>query len=82
MAFEGEVIVDVGVDMLDTQVGQDPNKADPADVAKDGWDALMAGKGHIVSGWKNKLQVAGSGIVPQSVLAEMHHKMAKPGSGE
>jgi len=69
-------------DMLDTQVGQDPNKADPADVAKDGWDALMAGKGHIVSGWKNKLQVAGSGIVPQSVLAEMHRKMAEPGSGE
>ena len=41
------------------QVGQDDNKADPAKVAKDGWDALMAGKGHIVSGWKNKLQVAG-----------------------
>ena len=67
-------------DMLDTQVGQDPNKADPADVAKDGWDALMAGKGHIVSGWKNKLQVAGAGIVPQAVLAEMHRKMAEPGS--
>jgi len=69
-------------DMLDTQVGQDPNKADPVDVAKDGWDALMAGKGHIVSGWKNKLQVAGSGVVPQSVLAEMHRKMAEPGSAD
>ena len=69
-------------DMLDTQVGQDENKADPAKVAQDGWDAMMAGKGHIVSGWKNKLQVAGAGVVPQSVLAEQHRGMAEPGSGE
>lgn len=69
-------------DMLDTQVGQDPNKADPAKVARDGWDALMAGKGHIVSGLKNKAQVLGAGIVPQSTLAEQHRKMAEPGSGD
>lgn len=69
-------------DMLDTKVGQDDKKADPAKVAKDGWDALMAGKGHIVSGLANKLQVAAAGIAPQSVLAEMHRGMAEPGSGE
>jgi len=69
-------------DMLDTKVGQDDKKADPAKVAKDGWDALMAGKGHIVSGLSNKLQVAASGIAPQSVLAEMHRGMAEPGSGK
>lgn len=69
-------------DMLDTQVGQDPNKADPAKVAKDGWDALMDGKGHIVSGWSNKAQVAAAGVVPQSVLADQHRKMAEPGSAE
>lgn len=68
-------------DMLDTKVGQADNKADPAKVAKDGWDALMAGKGHLVSGLSNKLQVAASGIAPQSVLAEMHRGMAEPGSG-
>jgi short-subunit dehydrogenase len=67
--------------MLDTKVGSDENKADPAKVAKDGWDALMAGKGHIVSGLANKLQVAGSGVLPQSVLAEMHRGLAEPGSG-
>jgi short-subunit dehydrogenase len=67
--------------MLDTKVGQQ-DKADPAKVAKDGWDALMAGKGHIVSGLSNKLQVAGSGIVPQPILAEMHRGMAEPGSGK
>lgn len=69
-------------DMLDTKVGQDENKADPAKVARDGWDALIAGKSRIVSGLSNKLQVAGSGIAPQSVLAEMHRGMAEPGSGK
>lgn len=67
--------------MLDTKVGQD-EKADPAKVARDGWNALMEGKGHIVSGISNKLQVAASGVIPQSVLAEQHRKMAEPGSGE
>jgi short-subunit dehydrogenase len=65
--------------MLDTQVGQDESKADPATVARDGWEALMAGKGHIVSGWMNKAQVAAAGVVPQAVLAEQHRKMAEPG---
>ena len=68
--------------MLDTDVGTDPKKSDPADVAKDGWDALFAGKGSIVSGLKNKLQVAATGVVPPSILADQHRKMAEPGSGE
>jgi hypothetical protein len=63
-------------------VGADDNKADPAKVAKDGWDALLAGKGHIVSGFSNKLQVAAAGIVRQSFLAEQHRKMAEPGSAQ
>lgn len=67
--------------MNDTKVGQ-ADKADPAKVAQDGWDALFAGKGHIVSGISNKLQVAASGVVPQSVLAEQHRKQAEPGTGE
>lgn len=67
--------------MLDTQVGQSDSKADPAKVAKDGWDALMAGKGHLVSGLSNKLQVLGSGVMPQATLAEIHRKMAEPGGG-
>lgn len=29
----------------------------------------MAGKGHIVPGLSNKLQVAASGVVPRSALA-------------
>ncbi|TXC71400.1 SDR family NAD(P)-dependent oxidoreductase [Sphingomonas ginsenosidivorax] len=68
--------------MLDTSVGADPKKSDPADVAKDGWDALMAGKAAIVSGWKNKIQSAVANITPNAVLAEQHRKMAEPGTAE
>lgn len=68
-------------DMEDTTVGQ-AKKDDPAKVARDGWDALMAGKGHIVSGWYNKLQVAATGVVPPAILANQHRKIAEPGSGE
>lgn len=69
-------------DMLDTNVGQSDGKADPADVAKDGWDAMMKGKASIVSGFMNKLQVAAAGVVPQSVLAQMHRGMAEPKGGK
>ncbi|TPG42732.1 SDR family NAD(P)-dependent oxidoreductase [Sphingomonas koreensis] len=66
--------------MDDTSVGASDSKSDPADVAKDGWDAVMAGKASIVSGWKNKLQQAVANVTPAAVLAEQHRKMAEPGS--
>ncbi|WP_022681710.1 SDR family NAD(P)-dependent oxidoreductase [Sphingobium bisphenolivorans] len=68
-------------DMLDTKVGVQ-EKDDPAKVAKDGWDALMDGKAHIVSGWKNKLQAAAAHVTPAAILAEQHRKMAEPGTAE
>jgi short-subunit dehydrogenase len=67
--------------MDDTKVGQG-KKSDPADVAKDGWDALNAGKDTIISGWANKLEVAVAGVLSQSIPAEMHRGMAEPGSGK
>lgn len=69
-------------DMLDTQVGADPNKSDPADVAKTGWDALMGGKASVFAGWKTKIQGVMANVTPGSVLAEQHRKMAEPGSAE
>ncbi len=69
-------------DMLDTSVGASDSKSDPADVAKDGWDALMAGKAAVASGWKNKIQSALANITPNAVLAEQHRNMAEPGSAE
>lgn len=66
-------------DMLDTKVGSQ-EKDDPAKVARDGWDALMKGEPHIVSGWKNKLQAAAAHVTPAAVLAEQHRRMAEPGT--
>ena len=68
--------------MMDTSVGTDPKKSDPADVAKDGWDAVMDGKAAVVSGWKNKIQSAVANITPNAVLAEQHRKMAEPGTAD
>ena len=68
--------------MDDTSVGVDDKKSEPADVAKDGYDALMAGKASIVSGWKNKVQQAIANVTPAAMLAEQHRKMAEPGTAD
>ena len=68
-------------DMLDTKVGADPKKADPADVAKVGYQAMQKSEGDVVAGFKNKLQAAMAAVTPQSTLAQQHRKMAEPGSG-
>ncbi len=65
--------------MLDTKIGAG-KKADPADVAKVGFQAMMDGEGDVVAGWKNKLQAAVANVTPASVLAQMHRKEAEPGS--
>jgi short-subunit dehydrogenase len=64
-------------DLLDTKIGEG-KKADPAKVAKDGYDALIAGKPGIVSGFMNKVEVAIAGILPDTMLAQMHRKEAEP----
>ncbi|MGK6324058.1 SDR family NAD(P)-dependent oxidoreductase [Sphingomonas sp. DT-51] len=69
-------------DMMDTDVGTSDSKSEPAKVARDGWDALMAGKHSIVSGWKNKLQAAAAHILPAEVTAHMHRNMAEPGTAK
>jgi len=68
-------------DMLDTKVGAE-DKDDPADVARQGYEALMAGKERVVAAsLKTKLMGRGSRLMPDSVKAEQHRKMAEPGSG-
>jgi uncharacterized protein len=67
-------------DMLDTKVGAD-DKDDPADVARDGFEALLAGKERVVShSTKTKAQGRVGRFLPDSAKAEMHRKMAEPGS--
>jgi uncharacterized protein len=68
-------------DMLDTKVGTQ-DKDDAAKVARDGWDAMLKGDKHIVSGWKNKIQKAVANVTPAGALAEMHRDMAEPGTAD
>ena len=67
--------------MEDTKVGQQ-KKADPADVAKAGFKAMMHGDGDIVSGFKSKAQVARSGVMSPDKLAEQNRKLNAPGTGK
>lgn len=69
-------------DMLDTKVGAG-DKDDPADVARDGFEALMAGKERVVShSLKTKAQARAGRLLPDSAKAAMHRDMAEPGSGK
>ena len=61
-----------------TDVGESDSKDDPAMVANTGYEALLEGDAHVVSGFMNKVQDAFAGIIPDTTLAEMHRKMAKP----
>jgi short-subunit dehydrogenase len=67
-------------DMLDSRVGQ-ADKDDPADVARDGFEALMAGKERVVSASPStKRQARGSRLLPDKAKAKMHRRMAEPKS--
>jgi uncharacterized protein len=69
-------------DMLDTKVGSS-DKDDPADVARDGFEALMNGDERVVSAsLSTKLQGRLSRAMPDSAKAAMHRRMAEPGSGD
>jgi short-subunit dehydrogenase len=67
-------------DLMDTQVGTQKDKANPAQVAKVGFQAMLDGDSDVVAGFKNKLQVAMAGLTSKEALAEKHRKMAEPGT--
>ena len=65
--------------MNNSKAIQDPSvKADPADVAKDGYDALMAGNDRVISGFKNKAQVGMANMMPDSAVAHNMYEQQKP----
>jgi len=69
-------------DMLDTKVGEGP-KDDPDDVARDGFEALMAGKDHVVAGsFKNKAQTLAANVLPDPAASAVHAGMTKPQSDD
>lgn len=67
-------------DLMDTKIGQQ-KKDDPADVASTGYHAMKTGNDAVITGWKNKMQVAMAKVLPASTVAEQHRKQTAPGSG-
>jgi uncharacterized protein len=65
-------------DMLDTRVGRS-KKDDAAQVAKQGFDALMRGANKIVAGsLMTKAQGLANKVLPDSLKAKAHRQMAEP----
>jgi uncharacterized protein len=66
--------------MDDTEVGKKgKSESKPDEVAREGIDALLAGKDHVyAASFKTKLEGALASVVPGSLKGAMHEKMAKP----
>jgi len=56
----------------------DTKLSDPAEVAKDGYKALMRGDDKVVSGFKNKAMTAMSNIMPETAVTATMDKMQQP----
>ena len=68
--------------MEDTRAGTG-TKDDPADVARDGFKALMDGKDKVIAGsFRNWMQDAMAQVMPETVKAAAHARLTEPGSGK
>jgi short-subunit dehydrogenase len=66
-------------EMMESKIVQDMSKlADPADVAKDGYKALMKGDDMVISGIENKIQVAVGNLTPDENLADSTRDKQSP----
>ncbi|MGX6449387.1 SDR family NAD(P)-dependent oxidoreductase [Patulibacter sp. S7RM1-6] len=63
--------------MQDTRAAQGP-KSDPEQVAKEGFEALMAGKDAVAVGLQNKIQSKLGEVLPDKVAARVHGVLSKP----
>ena len=69
--------------MLDTKLANGAaGMMDPAEVAEIGFKAMMDGEADVVTGLKNKVQVAMSKVMPSQLVAAQHRRLAEPGSAE
>jgi short-subunit dehydrogenase len=65
-------------EMEDTRIGQG-KKDDAADVARQGFEALLDGRDHVVAAsLKSKLMGALALVTPEPIKAAQHRKMAEP----
>ncbi len=65
-------------DMNESKTVKEGKLGEASDVARDGYRALMEGDDMIVSGIKNKVQVAMSNIIPDAKLADKMKKQQAP----
>jgi len=66
-------------DMQESKIVQDKDKLDDAaKVAKDGYEALMSGDDKVISGFKNKVKVAMSNMLPDDAAADSMKKQQEP----
>jgi uncharacterized protein len=69
--------------MQGTKLREQTAKDDPAEVAREGFEALMAGKDKVIAGSaKNKAQAAAGRVLPETAKARVQAKQTEPGSGE
>jgi short-subunit dehydrogenase len=66
-------------EMMDTKIGQE-KKMDASEVAKQGYDAMLAGDGEVITGWQNKMRAAMAHVMPAERLAKKHSEQAAPGT--
>ena len=66
--------------MDNTEVGSEgKTESQPDDVARQGIEALMAGKDHVyAASTKTKVEGMLANVIPGNVKAAMHDKMARP----
>jgi short-subunit dehydrogenase len=68
--------------MEDTRAGTG-KKDDPAEVARDGFEALMDGKDKVIAGsFRNWMQDAMAQVMPEPAKAAAHARLTEPGSGK
>lgn len=63
-------------------VAEKSGMAPAADVAKDGYKALMAGEKRVISGFMNKVQVTASNVLPDGLIAAKVHNESQPIDGD
>ena len=69
--------------METTKVANDPRMMmAPDEVARIGFQAMLKGEADVVAGVKNKVQVALSKVMPAQAAAQIHRKLAEPGTTE
>jgi short-subunit dehydrogenase len=68
-------------DMLDTKMNTG-HKDDPYEVARIGFEAMLKGEADVVAGFRNKVELALSKVLPAQAVAEMHRRQMAPGTGK